>query len=183
MVQARLGIDINANKAVAAVKQAEGDRDATRIRADGGGLAVGRGGAATGDAYRAQADVVGAERVALIKIFEEIHEGRVVITPQSAESVSAGGEDGSAALQGALISAFMANLLSGKSTLPSQPLRLLDRADYHSTLTSPSAPSKSSPVGPPVPGMPSDAPRAFRACPFPSGPQPFQHSRPPPLRA
>ena len=153
VVQARLDIDINANKAVAAVKEAEGVRDATRIRADGDSAAIVRVGTATADAYHAQADVVGAERVALIKVFEEIREGKIVITPQSVVSVTGGGGESEGGTQGALFSAFLASLLSGKATLPGQPFRPTERDDYRSPLgpppsqaTAPATTSAPSPV-------------------------------------
>ena len=136
VVQARLDIDINANKAIAAVREAEGVRDATRIRADGDAAAITRVGVATADAYHAQADVVGSERVALIKLFEEIREGKIVITPQSVVSVTAGGEGENGGVQGALFSAFLASLLSGKSTVPTQVFRPSEKDNYQSPLIS-----------------------------------------------
>jgi hypothetical protein len=112
-------VDINANKAVAAVKQAEGVRDSTRIRADGDAAAIIRVGTAQADAYHAQADVLGAERVALVKIFEQIQEGKVVITPETLVMTGTDGQAGSVAL----FSAFLATLLSGKASLPKEPFR------------------------------------------------------------
>jgi len=63
VVQAALNIDINKNNAQAAVAKAEGERDATRIVADGNAAAIRRVGEATADAYHAQSDVIGSQGV------------------------------------------------------------------------------------------------------------------------
>ena len=162
VVQARLDVDINSNKAVAAVRQAEGVRDSIRIRADGEAAAIIRVGTAQADAYHAQADVLGAERVALVKIFEQIREGNIVITPETLVMAGADSSGGN----GALFSAFLATLLSGKATLPKDPFRPAERKDYASPLATPPTPTLSSVMPPRVPPPPP--------------PPPTQKPRPPP---
>jgi regulator of protease activity HflC (stomatin/prohibitin superfamily) len=160
VVQARLDVDINANQAVALVKQAEGIRDSTKIRADGDAAAIIRVGTAQADAYHAQADVLGAERVALVKIFEQIQEGKIVITP---ETLVVAGPDGTAG-SGALFSAFLATLLSGKATIPKDSFRPSEGADYVSGLMAPPAPTLNLSVPPATPPPPPPPPAPAKAA-------------------
>ena len=83
VVKAALQVEINANTAKAAVKQAEGVRDSTKIRADGDAAAIRRVGEAQADAYHAQADVIGSDRVALVKVMEQVAAGKIKITPDT----------------------------------------------------------------------------------------------------
>ncbi len=141
MVTAELEVVINENQAKAAVKQAEGVRDSTKIKAEGekeallrvgegqGGAAasVGSGqatavksvGLAQAEAYRAQTEVLGAERVALVRVVEAIRDGHVQITPQT--QITMGGPEAGSA--GTLLTAYFAKLLAdqGTPTAPESP--------------------------------------------------------------
>jgi len=107
VVKAVLQVDINENYAKALVKQSEGIRDSTRIKADGEGAAVRTVGQAQADAYQAQAIVIGADRVALVRVMEQVKEGHVRITPDT--MVAAGGDGNSS---NTLFSAYLATLLA-----------------------------------------------------------------------
>lgn len=108
VVQAVLQVDINENNAKALVKQAEGIRDSTRIKADGEGAAVRTVGQATADAYQAQAIVIGSDRVALVRIMEQVKDGHIRITPDT--MVTASGD--SAGSANTLFAAYLATLLA-----------------------------------------------------------------------
>jgi len=107
VVQAVLQVEINENGAKAQVKQAEGIRDSTRIKADGDAAAVRAVGQAQADAYNAQAVVIGADRVALVRVMEQVSQGNIRITP---DTLVASGGDGTGT--GALLSAYLATLLA-----------------------------------------------------------------------
>ncbi|HYK93119.1 MAG TPA: SPFH domain-containing protein [Thermoplasmata archaeon] len=116
VVQAVLQVEINENQAKALVKQAEGIRDSTRIKADGDASAVRAVGQAQADAYNAQAIVLGPERVALVKVMEQVRDGNVRITPDTL--VTGTGDAGSG---GAMFAAYLATLLGQKSTAATPP--------------------------------------------------------------
>lgn len=81
VIDAKLSIDINTDMAQAAIEKAKGDRDATKIRAEGDAqreIQVGQG---IATAYEAQARVVGPERLALIRVMEQVASGKIRITP------------------------------------------------------------------------------------------------------
>jgi uncharacterized membrane protein YqiK len=81
VIDAKLSIDINTDMAQAAIEKAKGDRDATKIRAEGDAqreIQVGQG---IASAYEAQARVVGPERLALIRVMEHVAQGKIRITP------------------------------------------------------------------------------------------------------
>lgn len=107
VVQAVLQVEINENEAKALVKQSEGIRDSTRLKAEGEASAVRNVGQAQADAYQAQATIIGADRVALVRVIGEISAGQIRITPDTL--VVAGGEGGGA---GTLFSAYLATLLT-----------------------------------------------------------------------
>ena len=109
VVQAVLQVEINENNAKALVKEAEGIRDSTRIKADGDAAAVRTVGQATADAYSAQANVIGADRVALVRVMEEVREGNIRITPDTLV------EGGSGDTTSGLFSAYLATLLATKA--------------------------------------------------------------------
>ena len=81
VVAAKLSVGIAADRADATRRVAEGVRDSTRTRAVGDAEAVRQVGLATADAYAAQAEVVGPERLAVLKVLEEVSTGKVKITP------------------------------------------------------------------------------------------------------
>jgi len=130
VVQADLQIVINENNAKAAVKQAEGVRDSTRIVADGNAAAIRRVGEAQADAYHAQADVIGSEKVALIKTVDLLQAGKVRITPDTLV-MTGGGTEGATSM----FSAYLATLLAQKSQSPSQSYAPSTEKDYVSPLT------------------------------------------------
>ena len=131
VVEASYQVQINENLAKAAIKQAEGVRDATRIQADGNAAAIRMVGEAQADAYHAQADVLGSDRVALVKVMEEVRDGKIRVTPDTL--VTAGG-DGSGA--GTLLTAYLAKLLTDSNGgKPAEPYKRMDHPDYTSDQT------------------------------------------------
>jgi regulator of protease activity HflC (stomatin/prohibitin superfamily) len=116
VVQAVLQVEINENQAKALVKQAEGIRDSTRLKAEGDASAVRAVGQAQADAYTAQAIVLGPERVALVKVMEQVKDGSIRITPDTL--VTAGAETGGTNV---LFSAYLATLLAQRTAAPEPP--------------------------------------------------------------
>jgi uncharacterized membrane protein YqiK len=108
VITAKLSIDIATDKAEAFRKEAEGIRDATKTKADGLSYEAEKVGEGTAAAYKAQTDVLGAERVAAIKLIQEIAAGNVTITP----NVLVSGEGGSG---GNVVNAILATWL-GQNT-------------------------------------------------------------------
>ena len=154
VVQADLQIVINENNAKAAVKQAEGTRDSIRIVADGNAAAIRRVGEAQADAYHAQADVIGPDKVALIKTVDLLQAGKVRITPDTLVTAG-GGSEGT----NTMFSAYLATLLAQKPIATSAAYTPSTEKDYVSPLTSTPAqqdPSIPLPVGPTV--IPDPAP-------------------------
>ncbi|HTP54939.1 MAG TPA: SPFH domain-containing protein [Thermoplasmata archaeon] len=150
VVQADLQIVINQNNAKAAVKQAEGVRDSTRIVADGNAAAIRRVGEAQADAYHAQADVIGSDKVALIKTVDLLQAGKVRITPDTLVTAG-GGADGT----NTMFSAYLATLLAQKSQATATRYSPSQEPDYISPLTSaPSHQDPSIPLPPdPIPSL------------------------------
>ena len=132
VISAQLQVQINENKAKALVKESEGIRDSTRIKADGEASAIRRVGEATADAYHAQADVLGSDRVALVKVIEEVSAGSPVrITPDILLTAGKDGASGTETFQ-----AYLAMLLQqGKSAAPAKPYVPRMEKDYESSLT------------------------------------------------
>jgi len=81
VVEAKLSIDISTNKAEAVRKEAEGIRDATKTKADGEAYQQRQVGQGIADAFASQANVIGPERLALLKILGEVAAGKVKIIP------------------------------------------------------------------------------------------------------
>lgn len=119
VVSAALSIEIEENKAKAVIKTAEGVRESTKIKADGQayenretikGRADGMAyearetGKGVADAYRLQAEVVGPERLALLKIMDAVGSGKIKITPD----VLVGAGDGA----NSLFNAWLATMLN-----------------------------------------------------------------------
>ncbi len=90
VVEAKLSVEIAGSRAEAARREAEGVRDSTSTRADGDAQAVKQVGLATAEAFSAQAGVIGSERLAVLKVLEEVARGNVKITPEI--SVTGGGD-------------------------------------------------------------------------------------------
>jgi uncharacterized membrane protein YqiK len=106
VITAKLSIDIATDKAEAFRKEAEGIRDATKTKADGLSYEAQKVGEGTAAAYKAQTDVLGPERIAAIKLIQEIATGKVTITPNV---LVAGGEGNQS---GNLINAILATWLT-----------------------------------------------------------------------
>ena len=106
VITAKLSIDIATDKAQALRKEAEGVRDSTKTRADGLSYEAQKVGEGTAAAYKAQTDVLGPERIAAIKLIQEIAAGKVTITPNVLVS---GGESNQS---GNLINAILATWLT-----------------------------------------------------------------------
>src|SRR2546427_312346 len=131
VVEASYQVQINENLAKAAIKQAEGVRDSTRIQADGNAAAIRMVGQAQADAYHAQADVLGSDRVALVKVMEEVRDGKIRVTP---DTLVMSGADGSGA--GTLLTAFLAKLLTQPNGgTPAAPDKRLEPSDDASDTT------------------------------------------------
>jgi hypothetical protein len=109
VISAKLSIEIAADRAEAARREAEGIRDATKTKADGTEYENERVGAGVAAAYNAQTEVLGQQNVAALKLFEEIANGKIVITPEVL--VTGNGQDSSN-----LINALLATLLKSKKT-------------------------------------------------------------------
>ncbi len=105
VITAKLSIQIAADKADAFRREAEGIRDATRSKADGSAYEQREVGRATADAYRAQNEVLGPRLLSILKVLQEVANGRVKITP---DVLVTGGGDGSG---GNLFNAWMAMML------------------------------------------------------------------------
>ncbi len=84
-------------------KEAEGIRDATKTKADGVAYEQHEVGKGTADAFKFQADVIGPERLALLRVLEQVADGKVKITP---DVLVSGGEQGAN-----LFSAWLATML------------------------------------------------------------------------
>jgi regulator of protease activity HflC (stomatin/prohibitin superfamily) len=104
VIAAKLSIDIATDRAQAFRKEAEGIRDATKTKADGNAYEQEQVGKAIAAAYHAQTDVLGAERIAALKLVEEVARGNIVITPNIL--VNGSGDQG-----GNLFNALMAKWL------------------------------------------------------------------------
>jgi uncharacterized membrane protein YqiK len=110
VITAKLSIDIATDKAEALRKEAEGIRDSTKTQADGLAYEAQKVGEGTAAAYKAQTDVLGPERIAAIKLIQEIAAGKVTITPNVLVS---GGENNQG---GNLVNAILATWLTKDTT-------------------------------------------------------------------
>lgn len=106
VIDAKLSIEIAGDRAQAAVKEAEGVRDATKTKADGSAYEAKRVGEGVAEAYTAQAKSIGAENMVFIKLLQEVSSGKIKITPDILVSGGADGNQG-----GLLFNAFMARLM------------------------------------------------------------------------
>jgi regulator of protease activity HflC (stomatin/prohibitin superfamily) len=109
VIDAKLGITIAGDKAEAKIKEAEGNKKATMIEADGIAYKNREEGKGLADAYKAQAEVIGADKLALIKIMTEVATGKIKITP---DFLITGGGDGGG---GNLFNAWMAMIIEQES--------------------------------------------------------------------
>lgn len=104
VIDAKLAIDIKKDLAEARRREAEGVRDATKYEADGVAYKQREEGKGLADAYNAQAEVIGPDKLALIKIIEQVAVGKVQIVPDFL--IQGSGEQG-----GNLFNAWMANMV------------------------------------------------------------------------
>ncbi len=81
VIDAKLSIEIEKDKADAARKKAEGVRDSTKYEADGEAYKQRETGKGVADAYEAQAKVIGSDKLAFIKVINEIATGQIKIVP------------------------------------------------------------------------------------------------------
>lgn len=81
VIDAKLAIDIKKDLAEALRKEAEGIRDATKYKADGTSYEQREVGKGTADAYLSQAEAIGAGNLALIKLIQEVADGKIKIVP------------------------------------------------------------------------------------------------------
>ncbi len=110
VIDAKLSIDIEKDKADAARRKAEGIRDATKYEADGQAYENIQTGKGLAEAYSAQAEVVGPNNLALIKIMEQVAIGHIKIVPDFLIQGGRGSEnDGSQS--GNLFNAWMASMM------------------------------------------------------------------------
>jgi hypothetical protein len=103
VIDAKLSIEIEADKADAARRTAEGVRDSTKMKADGIAYENEQTGIGLAKAYTAQAEVVGPHNLALIKIMEQVATGKIKIVP---DFLITGDQQG-----GNLFNAWMANMV------------------------------------------------------------------------
>ena len=105
VIDAKLSKDIEEDRADAARRKAEGVRDSTRYEADGVAYKNREEGKGLADAYRAQAEVIGADKLALIKVIEQVSTGKIKIVPDFLI------QGGSAEQSGNLFNTWMANMV------------------------------------------------------------------------
>ena len=121
VIDAKLSIDINNDRAEAMVKEADGNRrsvilqaqgtkEATILVADGNSYKSKIEGDGVAAAYNAQKEAIGQQNVAIIKLIQEIAAGKIQIVPQ----VLVGGGEGSAS--GNLFNAWLSQMISQNTT-------------------------------------------------------------------
>lgn len=113
VVAAKLSIDIATDRAQAVRREAEGIRDATKTKADGVAYEQHEVGKGTANAFKFQADVIGPERLSLLKVLEQVADGKVKITPDVFVSSDMQG--------GNLFSTWLATMLRPKETVVATP--------------------------------------------------------------
>lgn len=104
VIDAKLAINIKEDLAEAARKEAEGIRDFTKFKAEGDAYAQEKVGEGTAKAYELQADAIGKNNLALIKLLETIATGKVKIVP---DFLIQGGDNQS----GNLLNAWLATMM------------------------------------------------------------------------
>jgi regulator of protease activity HflC (stomatin/prohibitin superfamily) len=117
VIDAKLSIEINNDRAEAKVKEADGDRrslvlraqgtkDSTILVADGNSYQSRVEGDGIAAAYNAQKEAIGQQNVAIIKLMQEIAAGKIQIVPQ----ILVGGGEGGA--NGNLLNAWLSQMIS-----------------------------------------------------------------------
>jgi regulator of protease activity HflC (stomatin/prohibitin superfamily) len=121
VIDAKLSIDINNDRAEAKVREADGDRRSVVLRAQGtkeSTILVADGnsyqsrieGDGIAAAYNAQKEALGQQNIAIIKLIQEIAAGKIQIVPQT---LVQGGEGSTS---GNLFNAWLAQIISQNST-------------------------------------------------------------------
>jgi len=116
VIDAKLSIDINNDRAEAKVKEADGNRrsvilqaqgtkESTILVADGNAYKSKIEGDGVAAAYNAQKEAIGQQNVAIIKLIQEIAAGKIQIVPQ----VLVGGGEGSSS--GNLLNAWLSQMI------------------------------------------------------------------------
>lgn len=113
VIDAKLSIDIEADRAEAARRKAEGVRDSTKYEADGKAYENIQTGEGLAKAYKAQAEVVGPDNLAKLKIMEQVAGGNVKIVPDFLIQ-------GSGDQSGNLFQAWMANMVKDQVMVKEQ---------------------------------------------------------------
>jgi regulator of protease activity HflC (stomatin/prohibitin superfamily) len=117
VIDAKLSIEINNDRAEAKVKEADGERrsivlraqgtkESTILVADGNSYQSRIEGEGVAAAYTSQKDAIGQQNVAIIKLIQEIAAGKIQIVPQ----ILVGGGDG--ANSGNLLNAWLAQMMA-----------------------------------------------------------------------
>jgi uncharacterized membrane protein YqiK len=117
VIDAKLSIDINNDRAEAKVREADGDRrsvilraqgtkESTMLVADGNSYQSKIEGEGVAAAYNSQKDAIGQQNVAVIKLIQEIAAGKIQIVPQILVSGGEGGNSGN------LFNAWLAQMIS-----------------------------------------------------------------------
>ena len=118
VVDAKLSIDINNDRAEAKVREADGNRrsailqaqgtkEATILVADANSYKSKIEGDGVAAAYNAQKDAIGQQNVAIIKLIQEIAAGKIQIVPQILV-----GDGGNGSASGNLFNAWLAQMMS-----------------------------------------------------------------------
>jgi uncharacterized membrane protein YqiK len=109
VIDAKLSKDIEADRADAARRKAEGVRDSTKYEADGEAYKNRETGKGMADAYKAQAEVIGPDKLALIKVIEQVSAGKIKIVPDFLIQGGSGEQSGN------LFNAWMANMVKDQT--------------------------------------------------------------------
>ncbi len=120
VIDAKLSIDINNDRAEAKVREADGDRrsvvlraqgekESTMLVADGNSYRSKIEGEGVAEAYNAQKSAIGQQNVAIIRLVQEIAAGKIQIVPQ----ILVAGSDKSGG--GNLFNAWLAQMMTQKA--------------------------------------------------------------------
>ena len=116
--------------------------------------AIRRVGEAQAAAYHAQADVIGPDKVALIKTVDLLQAGRVRITPDTLVVAGGDGKEGASTM----FSAYLATLLAQSGRKENETYKPSAEPDYVSSLTDQPPPRQDPSIPLPVPPAPPPSP-------------------------
>jgi len=111
VIDATLSIKIKEDMAEARRKEAAGNRDGIKYEADGIAYRNREEGKGIADAYEAQSIVIGPERLALLKIFEQVAVGKIKVVPDFLVNGGAGSD-------GNLFNTWIATMLASQMKKP-----------------------------------------------------------------